>query len=402
MSGLMPYETAVRLLFQNIPRPKTTKVLLPQALGRIIACNVEADHDIPPFNKSVMDGYAVHSRDAKTPPTTLRVVGEIAAGRWPDFELGPNQAASIMTGAPLPPGADSVVMVEQSEPWGDSQVILHAGAREGQNVAMKGSEVASGETVLECGELIGSAQIGVLAIFGKAEIEVIQAPTCAICSTGSEIIDVTETPKKGQIRNSNALMLAAQSQRLGLSPTVFPIADDDLDAIRSALENALDKSDLIVLTGGVSMGRHDHVPQAVKEAGAEIIFHKVAIKPGKPILFARLGEQLIFGLPGNPVSSFVTFELFVRPAVRKWMNHKELFLKSRSALLKRGLENRSQRAFYAPGRIIFEGERLLADPVRTKGSADLIAFSRASCLIHLPGQSGALAAGSSVKVLLME
>lgn len=401
MSELLPYESAARLLLQNIPAPRRKSVPLSKALGRVIAEGVEADQNIPAFNKSVMDGYAVRSEDVIQPPVTLRIVGEIPAGCPPDFKLGPGQTASIMTGAPLPPGADAVVKVENSELLPDSRVLLLAGTGPGENVAVTGCEVSSGDTVIESRTLLGPAQIGVLAIFGKAEVEVLDAPQVGILPTGSEVIEITESPGIGQIRNSNAAMLGAQSRRLGLSPTEYSIVGDDVDATRLAIRSGLEEVDLLVLTGGVSMGRHDYVPEVLKKEGVETVFHKVAIKPGKPVLFGRRGEQLVFGLPGNPVSAFVTFELFVRPAVLGWMGWERPFPVEVRGRLGMAMRNLSVRDFYAPGRALFRGEGIEVSPVKTKGSADLVAFSQANCLIMVPARCGELGAGCSVKVLLL-
>jgi molybdopterin molybdotransferase len=196
-------------------------------------------------------------------------------------------------------------------------------------------------------------------------------------------------------------MLAAQSRRLGLVSTEFPVVRDEVAATRLAIQVGLQEVDVLILTGGVSMGRHDYVPQVLKEEGVEIIFHKVAIKPGKPVLFGRLDKQLIFGLPGNPVSSFVTFELFVRPAIRRWMGLENAFLPEVRACIEVPFRNRSGRTFYAPGLAESTGDRVVVSPITTKGSADLVAFARANCLVVLPASCGEIEAGKSVKILLL-
>jgi molybdopterin molybdotransferase len=401
MSELISYEEASRLLISHIPPQRRTTVSLSQALGRVLCCDIEANQDVPAFDKSVMDGYAVRSGDMMSAANTARVVGEVLAGELPDFSLGLNEAASIMTGAPLPSGADAVVMVEKAERLDNSKVILYASAQSGENVAFRASEVACGDVVLNRGQLIEAAQIGVLAMFGKTEVEVTESPQIGILPTGSEIVEVSENPGIGQIRNSNAPMLTAQSQQLGLMPIVYPVITDDIDTTRSALEAGLEQVDLLVLTGGVSMGKHDYVPQVLQSMGVDLIFHKVAIKPGKPILFGRRGERLVFGLPGNPVSSFVTFELFVRPAIRHWMGHKSPFHVEVEACLERAVCNEGDRDFFAPGKAAFAQDGIAIDPVETKGSADLVAFSRANSLIHLGACCGELAAGTLVKILLL-
>jgi molybdopterin molybdotransferase len=197
-------------------------------------------------------------------------------------------------------------------------------------------------------------------------------------------------------------MLVAQSRRLGLKAIQYPGVGDDVDATRSAIQDALKKVDMLVLTGGVSMGKHDYVPKVLKDEGFEIIFHKVAVKPGKPVLFGRRGDQLVFGLPGNPVSSFVTFELFVRPAVCRWMGRKELFLTEAQARLEAPMKHRSGRDLFAPGRTRFSPNGILVEPIKTKGSADLVAFSQANSLIVLPAECKELETGRSVTILLLD
>jgi len=402
MSSPISYKTARSLLCEHIPPLKTEEICLPEALGRVIAREVVADQDIPAFDKSVMDGYAVRSCDTGAAGSSLRVVGEIPAGKKKDLTVGQQEAAAIMTGAPMPRGADAVVMVEKTERPSQSSVLLNTAIRAGENVAPRGSEVKSGDVVLERGQLIGPSQIGVLATFGISAVKVSATPRVGILPTGSEIIAIEEVPELGQIRNSNAPMLAAQSRRLGLSTREFPIAKDDVFATRLAIQAALEQVDLVILTGGVSMGRHDYVPQVLQDEGVEIIFHKVSIKPGKPVLFGRLGEKLVFGLPGNPVSSLVTFELFVRPAIRRWMGLEEAFRPEVSACAEAPFKNLSKREFYAPGLAASTDRGVVVGPVSTGGSADLVAFSRANCLVRLPAQSGIVEAGRQVKVLLLE
>jgi len=402
MSSLISYETARSLLCEHIPPLKTEEISLSKALGRVIASEVVADQHIPAFNKSVMDGYAVRSLDTAAAGSSLRVVAEIPAGRRKELSIGRNEAAAIMTGAPLPRGADAVVMVEKTERLSQSRVILHTAVELGENVAPQGSEVEVGDVVLERGQLLGPSQIGVLATFGISAVEVSAIPRVGILPTGSEIVEIEKVPKVGQIRNSNAPMLAAQSRRLGLPTWELPIARDDVGATRKAVQAALHKMDLVILTGGVSMGRHDYVPQVLKDEGVEIIFHKVSIKPGKPVLFGRFGEKLVFGLPGNPVSSLVTFELFVRPAVRRWAGLEEAFRPEVSAVAEAPFKNLSTRDFYAPGLAVSTDRGMAVGPVSTGGSADLVAFSRANCLVRLPAGSGIVEAGQRVRVLLLE
>jgi molybdopterin molybdotransferase len=348
-----------------------------------------------------MDGYAVRSMDTQKVPCSLSVVGEIAAGKVQDFVVGKQEAASIMTGAVLPEGADAVVMVEKTELLPNSEVILHASVQSGENVAAQGSEVMKGEVVIQRGQLLGPAWIGVLAVFGRTAVEVQVAPTIGILPTGSEVVGVEDVPAAGQIRNSNAPMLAAQCRRLGLLSKELPVVGDDPKAIQLAIGAGLEQADILLLTGGVSMGKHDYVPQVLKEEGVETIFHKVAVKPGKPLLFGRRREKLVFGLPGNPVSSFVTFELFVRPTVCHWLGLEQVSLPKVGALTEAPFQNLSERDFYAPGEASSTESGLVVRPVQTRGSADLVAFSRANCLVILPAECGSIPPGAHVTALLL-
>jgi molybdopterin molybdotransferase len=311
------------------------------------------------------------------------------------------EAAAIMTGAALPKGADAVVMIEKTEALPDSKVLIHEGVKSGENVAPESSEVNKGDVVMRQGCLIGPAQIGVLATFGKTEVEVQVAPSVGIIPTGSEVVEVEAVPELGQIRNSNAPMLAAQCRRLGVPVRQLPIVGDDPRATGSAVGKGLEEVDILILTGGVSMGKHDYVPEILKDAGVKIVFHKVAVKPGKPVLFGQIAEKLVFGLPGNPVSSFVTFELFVRPAIRRWQGLKEEFLPEVMAVAATPFRNMSGRDFYAPGLASPGSKSLMVDAVRTRGSADLAAFSQANCLVKLPANCGQVKEGSLLKTLLL-
>jgi len=398
----MSYESAIGLLLENVPPRKTEIVPLAEAYGRVIAADVNADQNIPAFEKSVMDGYAVRSIDTLKVPCSLKVIGEIPAGKVQNFVVGQQEAASIMTGGALPEGADAVVMVEKTKLLANSEVILHASVQTGENVAAQGSEVTKGEVVIRRGQLIGPAQIGVLATFGRTTVQVQVAPSVGILPTGSEVVGVEDVPAAGQIRNSNAPMLVAQARRLGLLSKQLPVVGDDPEATQLAIRAGLEQADILLLTGGVSMGKHDYVPQVLKDEGVDIIFHKVAVKPGKPLLFGRLGEKLVFGLPGNPVSSFVTFELFVRPAVRRWLGLERESLPEVSALAEAPFRNRSKRVFYAPGLAVSTENGVVVCPIQTGGSADLIAFSRANCLVVLPAECGSVPAGARMRALLLE
>ena len=311
--ALLSYEEAIGKLLADVPKPRSTCVPLSEALGRILASPVATDSDLPAFNRSFVDGFAVRSQDVTRAPVKLRIAGVVAAGDSSQSHIRDGQAVQIMTGAPIPPGADAVQMVEKTHRASKLEVELLESVTPGENLEIKGSQARAGEAVLARGRLVGAAEIGVLAICGQAEVEVYAIPRVALIPTGDELVEVEQRPKLGQIRNSNAYALWAQCQRLGLDAAVFPPVPDDPEQIRENIREAL-KYDLAIFTGGVSMGERDYVPRLMAEAGVVNFFHKVAIKPGKPILAGKKGDHMVFGLPGNPVSAFVTFELFVRSA----------------------------------------------------------------------------------------
>ena len=296
------------------PKPAINTVELGSALGRVLAEEVLADRDYPPFHRSTRDGFAVRSAEVIHPPVVLACVGEVQAGEHFDGFAAAGRCVQILTGAPLPDDLDSVVMIEHVRVEG-SKVEINRAVRPWENVVRRGSEASAGARVLPLGRRIGAGEIGLLASVGKARVKVFEKPRVAIIPTGNEVVPVDQAPKWFQIRNSNAAMLASQVEAAGGVPEMQGIAPDDACALRGLILKGL-QSDLLILSGGVSMGKYDLVKQVLGEMGAEFFFHGAAIRPGKPLLFGRLQGKFLFGLPGNPVSSYVTFELFARPVVQ--------------------------------------------------------------------------------------
>ena len=398
---MFSYEEALQKLLAQVPEPKAKRMALGQSRGRVLACSVRADMDLPPFRKSFMDGYAVRSQDVAQVPVQLQVVGQVAAGSQDQPEVGPRQAVQIMTGAPVPPGADAVQMVEKTRPLDGSLVELLESVSQGQNIVDRANEVREGSVVLDQGCVIGSPEIGVLATFGQSEVEVYSGPTVAVMTTGDEIVDVTRKPNFSQIRNSNAFMLWSQCADLGLEATIFPVVPDDPDRTEEAVLEGLEH-DLLLLTGGVSMGEYDYVHQVLGKAGVDTFFHKAAIKPGKPLLAGQKDGHLVFGLPGNPVSAFVTFELFVRPAVRQWMGFSEIQLPRVTGRLLVSVRQKPGRKFFKPARTTWTDGGFEVEPIETKGSADLTGFSAANSLLVLEPEVTELKAGERLEVILLD
>ena len=398
---MLTYEEALQKVLKQVPVPRAVRVPLRKSLGRVLACPVLADLDLPPFKKSFVDGYAVRSQDAASVPVKLEVVGVVAAGSQSQPRVEVGKAVQIMTGAAVPPGADAVQMIEKTRSCGAEMVELLEPVVEGENVAVQGNEVRQGETVLASGRALGAAETGVLATFGQKEVEVYAAPTVAVISTGDEIIEVEEKPAFGQIRNSNAYTLWAQCNRLGLDAHTFPVTPDDPERTREVVSEAL-QYDLLLFSGGVSMGEYDYVHRILEEEGVSLFVQKAAIKPGKPIVVGRKGDRLIFGLPGNPVSAFVTFELFVRPAVRRWMGFQSPCLTRVQGELIAETRQKPGRKFFKQARTFWKENRFQVEPIETKGSADLVAFSSANSLMVLEADVTHLPAGERVEVLLLD
>lgn len=376
---------------------KTT--ISPAVLGHVLAEPVASDLDMPPYTKALMDGYAVRAADLATGTAMLRVIEEITAGSIPQRPVGPGEASRIMTGAPLPDGADAVVMVERTQMLDDGRVrIEDRPASLGQNILERGREMRRGDVLLPAGTLLRPQELGVLATVGRTQALVHPSPAVAVLSTGDEVVDAGESPGPGQIRNGNGPMLMAQVARAGGAPRYLGIARDRLESLRPLVAEGL-TFPILVLSGGVSAGKLDLVPGVLKDAGVQAHFHKVEMKPGKPVFFGTREETLVFGLPGNPVSSLVCFELFVRPAIRRVMGKPTPGPCVVSATLAENFVYKSDRPTYHPARLRLENSGWQVQPVPWFGSPDLRGLLRADAFAVLPPGDHRHAAGSVVSVL---
>jgi molybdopterin molybdotransferase len=376
---------ARRIVLDNVVLPPpVARPLGPDLLGLTLAGNAVSDLDMPPFDKAMMDGFALHAVDIAA-GATLRIVGEVFAGHVPTKAVGLGEAMRIATGAGIPEGADAVVMVERTEVDGD-RVRIHEAPQKGQNIQRRAVEMRRGEIVVPAGAWLRPEEIGLLAMTGHATVRVHPRPAVAVLSTGDEIVPVDLPPGSGQIRNSNGTMLLGQIARAGGAPQSLGIAADDRQALRDKIEDGLGGADILVLSGGVSAGRADFVPSVLAELGVTALFHKVRLKPGKPLLFGRRDEKLVFGLPGNPVSSLVCFELFVRPAIER-MSNKVPGPRFVDAALAEDVTYRTDRPTFHPARLTIEGGRLVVRPVPWLGSADLRGVAGGNAfLVHEPGE----------------
>jgi molybdopterin molybdotransferase len=395
---MIPVDRALEIVLSRAQPLPAEEIDFTDAPGRILREDATADTDLPPFRRSAVDGFAVRASDTSSAPARLKLVGSVPAGTYPEFRIGPGETASIMTGAPVPEGADAVQMVEESREDRDGVVLLSSVAS-GQNVAPQGAEVRRGEVVLWSGTRLDAAAVAVAATVGKTRLLVGRRPTVSIAATGDELVHPSETPGPGQIRNSNGFSLLAQCRSVGIDAVSLGVAGDSESSLRGFIRRGLE-TDVLLLSGGVSMGRYDLVEKVLSELGVEILVDAVALKPGKPLVFG-VGDdgKLVFGLPGNPVSTMVTFELFVRTALARLEGAGNPVREILQARLLDSLTNRGPRRAYLPGwlRAGDDGE-LVAEPIPTKGSADIVAFSKANALLIVPQDQDRLESGEPVSV----
>lgn len=391
---------AIKTIARETEAGGSERVDLEDSIGRVLAEDIVADSDLPPFDRSQMDGYAVRAADACDAPVTLKLVGESAAGRGWRGKLKRGEAVRIMTGAAVPGGADAIQKLEVARDDGES-VTLFEPTEVGKFIVPKGKEVKKGKPVLKAGERITAANISMPAAFGYAKVKVAKRPRIAISSTGSEIVDVAMKPGRDQIRNSNSLMLKALCEQAGGVATVYPNVGDDISNLKFQISDAVRSTDILVTTGGVSVGKYDLTKLALKELGAEIFFERVALKPGKPTVFGRLKKSLVFGLPGNPVSAAVTFYLFVRKAILQMQSAGVSDLEQAAAIASKPIKSTKERDTYLPAALeITDDGRLIVEPVNWHGSSDFIGFSKADALVVIPNGSST-AAGDAVSILLL-
>lgn len=372
-----------------------------ELLGTVLAEDIISDVDSPPFDKALMDGYAVRVADMTGKGVGLEVIEEVTAGQTPKRPIRPGQATRIMTGAPIPEGADVVVPFEQTQ-CNDMRVELQTGPMDpGKNIMARGREMRRGEKVLEAGTLLRPVELGILAAVGRVSARVNGRPRVAILSTGDEIVEAPTVPGPGQIRNSNGPMLTSLAQRAGGLPNYLGNAPDRLEVLQSMVVEGL-KHDVLILCGGVSAGKLDLVPGALREGGVTAHFHKVAMKPGKPVFFGTRGKTLVFGLPGNPVASFVCFELFIHPAMRRLRGLAEAGPRFVDASCGEAFSHHTDRPTYHPARLEADGAGWRVRRVPWFGSPDLRSLAAANGLMLLPVGSHQFPAGHVLRVLAID
>jgi molybdopterin molybdotransferase len=398
---MLSYEQARQKVIEQVGKtrgPRSTLVVsVWEALGFVLAQEIKTDRDYPPFNRSTRDGYAVRAAEA-TAAAKLRCVGEIKAGDIVTQALAQGTCVQIMTGAAVPAGADAVVMIEHTRLEG-AAVQFERDTRTGQNIVPRGSEAAAGQTILSRGKRLGYAELALAAQVGAVELQGAKKPRVAILSTGDEVVPVEQTPGPFEIRNSNSVSLAAQVRLAGGEPVLLGNAADRVEDLRAKIKRGL-KEDVLVLSGGVSMGKYDLVETVLKELGAEFYFDAVAIRPGKPAVFGRCGDTFVFGLPGNPVSTMVTFELFVVPALDLLSGAEARTLPLMEARLGEALNEKPGLTHFLPARVRWEGTTPVVKALPWQGSGDVAALAEANCFLVVPSDREQVAVGERASVLL--
>ena len=409
--NVLRFEDARRVVEEqaSLVSPGATEAVdLLEADGRVLAEPVMADRDLPPFPRSTRDGYAVRSQDLSQLPAALEVIGEIKAGEKLDRipqNVGKGQSVAIMTGAPVPASADAVVMIEFTSQRGH-KVEFSRNVTAGENIVPRGAEAREGAVLLERGIRLSEAAIALAASVGKSRLQVYKRPRVAVLTTGDEIVEVEAAPGPTQIRNSNSYSLAAQIRRAGGESVLLPIAPDELHGLRRLIEEGL-SADLLLLTGGVSMGRYDLVEQALAELHAEFYFTGAKIQPGRPVVFGKCGvaaddsqSTYFFGLPGNPVSTMVTFELFARPMLEALAGRRPDKLIFLHARLKKEIRTKTGLKRFLPAILSGEFEQAQVELVAWQGSGDIAATALANCYIVIPDDRDLIPSGEWVAVML--
>ncbi len=387
---MIPVEEAEKILNKITYRPETEEVALMDSLDRVLGQNIFSAINMPPFDKSAMDGYAVASNDDSK---KFEIVEVIAAGNVPQKAVGKGQCSKIMTGAMLPPGADKVIKKEVTEEKDGCMVLT--GDDRNFNICYLGEDVRPGDVVLKKGHLIRPPEVGIIASMGLSSFQVYKKPRVGIITTGSEIVSPGQRLRKGQIYNSNAYSISAQAIQTGAEVTFAGIVKDDKTCIKEKISNLLAECQMVLISGGVSVGDYDFVPGILKDSGVKLHFDNVAIQPGKPTVFGTRGSTLVFGLPGNPVSTFTIFEVFVKPVLYKLMGYDYTPLLLKGVMKKDFKRKRSVRTAFVPVRYNNDG---FVEPMEYHGSAHLTALPQANALLKVPTGEYELLKGSVVYV----
>jgi molybdopterin molybdotransferase len=401
---MISFKDALNIVLDSVSALEPAQVSILDALGLVAAEGIVSTERIPPFDNSAMDGYAVRSEDiagaSEKKPVELTVLMDLPAGQHTDQPVGKGEAIRIMTGAPVPPGADTVVQVELTKRTDGGARILREHEK-GKNIRRAGEDIAIGQKVLEVGDEITPAKIGLLASVGRSKVEVVRRPVVAILATGDELLEADEPLEPGKIRSSNSYTLSSQVKACGAEPKYLGIARDTMDDVLAHFREGL-SADMIISSAGVSVGDYDYVKDALEELGVEFKFTKVAIKPGKPTVFGLLGNKPVFGLPGNPVSSMVTFEQFVRPAILKMMGRRRLLRPVVDAILEEDIKKKPARMSLVRAVARKDGDEYYVTTTGPQGSGILVSMDHANAIILFMKGIERLKKGERVKTQLID
>jgi molybdopterin molybdotransferase len=402
---MLSVEEALERILTEISSLDSIQVPLPTTTGMVLAQDIIAQEDIPPFANSAMDGFALRSADSSPhngQPPRLRITGSVAAGYVADHSVEEGTAMRIMTGAPVPPGADSVIQVEltRSGETNSEYVEILQQIPSGNNIRPAGEDMQRGQVVLKAGTEIRTWEIGVLAALGYANVTVIRHARVAILGTGDEIIDIDQPLQPGKIRNSNSYLLEAVVRDAGAEPDRLGVAFDTVESLREKFQEAL-SYDLILTTGGVSVGDFDLVKDILTEQG-EMNFWRINMRPGKPVAFGHIGNTPLLGLPGNPVSAAVTFELFGRPVIRKMQGHNRLFKPQVNVIVADGIQDRTGRRHYVRAHVTWDGTNFIAHTTGNQGSHVMTSLLNANALLIVPEGNAEITSGSTAKAIMLD
>lgn len=392
---------AQRVIFESVAKQGVETVRLERSLGRVLASDILANRDLPPYDVSAMDGYAVRSADLADAPVTLEIVEDIKAGDMPAKTVMQGQCARIMTGAPVPAGADAVIRVEDTRELSVTRVEIAKAVKSGNDIRPQGENMKDGQVVLAAGTEITPGVTGVLATVKATQFAVYRRPTVAILSTGNELEGMDEPLDPNKIPDSNTYALMAQVQALGIEPVLLGIARDDPAELEQYLRRGLEY-DVLLVSGGTSVGVHDYVRPTIEKLGVAMKFWRVAIRPGHPLAFGSTGKTAVFGLPGNPVSSMVCFEEFVLPALRGMMGNPRPYRRTVTARLAHPVKFRPGRTEFIRVQLVRDGAGYIASSTGTQSSGVLLSMAKADGLLVVPSDSTGLAAGEQVVVQLLD
>lgn len=400
MDGLT-VAAAQRCVIEAMKQLGTESVPLQQALGRVLAEDMQANRDQPPYDVSAMDGFAIRSADVANAPTVLEVIEDIKAGDMPTKVVGAGQCARIMTGAPLPQGADAVIRVEDTQALSDGRVQIDVSVKTRNDIRDRGENMRMGEVVLQAGTTITPGVVGMLAMVKAAQVSVYRQPRVAILSTGDELEGLNDPFDANKIPDANSYALMAQVQALGITPVLLGIARDEPTHLKEMLQRGL-QFDVLLVSGGTSVGVHDYVRPTLEALGVQMKFWRVQMKPGHPMAFGIAPLTWVFGIPGNPVSSMVCFEEFIGPALRCIMGHHKLYRTTVTAKLSRDVKHKHSRAEFVRVMLRKEAGELVATPTGDQGSGILRSMAMAEGLMVVPADSKGIAAGEQVTVQLLD